>query len=135
MFDWLRFWAYNGIRAYRGCRTGFVYWQAECYDKALQRNGDFIYPLNSREVWHIANSVARFCWREDAKHAQAFSNRQAYRGQQGGIASGKARQPTPDAVAKARLMRATGKSLRDIGKEIGINHQTVANWLRLSNEA
>ena len=127
VFDWLRFWAYNSVRAYRGCRTGFVYWQTECYDKALQRNGDFIYPLNSREVWHIANSVARFCWREDAKHALAFSKRQAFRGQKGGIAKGKAYE---DKATRAHLMAATGKTNQEIAASLGVHRNTISNWLK-----
>ena len=54
-------------QACRAARNQFPQWQAECYEKSLGRNGDFARPLDSRECYHVAKSVAKWTWRKDAE--------------------------------------------------------------------
>lgn len=137
LFDWLRHWAYVAIRRYRGLRGQFPQWQAECYEKALGRNGDFARPLDGRECWHVAKSVAKWTWRRDAEAQARFLARQAARGRKGGVASGKARlAASEDLRASARLMYAQGMTQIAIASALGVTDRTVRAWLSESgNEA
>jgi hypothetical protein len=128
LFEWLRRWAYTAVRRHRETRN-FVLWQSEVYGKALERNGDFRYPLHSKEVWWVAKSVAKWVWRMDAAAREAFIERQRWRGRKGGIAKGLANE---DKRASARLMRAQGMSLRAIAAELGVSHEIVRKWCEVS---
>ena len=64
VFDWLRHYAYRHIRHYKGDIRNYVLWQAHLNNKALERNGELLIPLDGREVWHIAKSVAKWTWRQ-----------------------------------------------------------------------
>jgi hypothetical protein len=90
LFDWLRHYAYRQVRHYKTDVRNFVLWQAHLNTKALERNGDFQYPLDQREVWYIVKSVAKWVWRRfDVAASDArFSALQAARGR----ASGEARR-------------------------------------------
>jgi hypothetical protein len=134
LFDWLRHWAYVAIRRYRTMRSQFPQWQVECYEKALGRNGDFSRPLDSRECYHIAKSVAKWTWRKDAEAQARFLARQTEKGRKGGVASGKARlAASEDLRTSARLMWAKGMSTRKIADAIGVSKSTVDRWV--SHEA
>jgi hypothetical protein len=136
LFEWLRQYAYRHIRNYKGDVRNFVVWQAHLNNKALLRNGDFQYPLDPREVWHICKSVAKWTWRRfDLAASDArFSALQAARGR----ASGEARlAASEDKRASARLMRAQGMSLRAIAEALGVPKSTVGVWCgagEVSNE-
>jgi hypothetical protein len=83
LFDSLRRYAYKQIKTYKVAGiANFVYWQSHLYDKALLMNGDFTYPLHSREVWHINKSVAKWVWSrfDIAASDVRFSKLQAFRG-------------------------------------------------------
>lgn len=136
LFDWLRHWAYVAVRRHRDMRN-FILWQAESYDKALERNGDFRYPLDPRECWHVAASVAKWTWRKDADARAKFVERQRTRGQKGGVASGLARlAASEDKRTTARLMRAQGQSIRAIAATLDVSKSVVGNWcLEVSSEA
>jgi len=85
LFDWLRQYSYRQIRAYKGGDVrNFVLWQAHLNGKALERNGEFLHPLQGNEVWHIAKSVSKWVWRKfDIEASDArFSRLQAYRAKQ-----------------------------------------------------
>lgn len=132
VFEWLRQYSYRQIRHYKGDVRNFVLWQSYLNNRALERNGDLHTPLDGKEVWHIAKSVAKWTWNKfdiaasDAK----FSQLQAYRGKQGGIASGISRSAAnEDKRASARLMSARGMSLRAIATELGVSKSTVGTWL------
>lgn len=136
LFDWLRQWAYVAVRRHRETRN-FVLWQAECYDKALERNGEFAYPLGPRECWHVAASVTKWTWRKDANARAKFIERQRWKGQKGGVASGLARlSASEDKRTSARLMALQGLTQAAIAAELGVTDRTVRTWLAESgNEA
>ena len=104
---------------------------------ALGRNGDFARPLDSRECYHIAKSVARWTWRKDAEAHAKFLARQAEKGRKGGVASGKARLAASEELrASARLMQAqdTFISHSEIARRLGVPRPTVARWLSNGEE-
>lgn len=137
LFDKLRAWAYVEVRQYREPeRRNFVIWQSNAYGRALELNGDFVRPLDPRECWHVAVSVAKWTWRKDADARARFSRRQAARGAKGGVRSGEVRRDAAeDKIASARLMRATGHSIRDIAQALQVGKSTVGDWLKVSGEA
>jgi hypothetical protein len=129
LFDWLRHYAYRAIRGWKRPEQGiYVRWMNHLYDLALQRNGDFANPLDYRECYHIAKSVAKWVWNRfdiDASDKR-FSERQRARGRQGGLAKGMANE---EKRASARLMRAAGMTQAEIARELGVTDRTVRNWL------
>ena len=140
VFDWLRLYAYRKIRHYKLDVRNFIQWQSHLNGKALERNGDFLYPLDGREVWHIAKSVSKWVWHKfDLEASDArFSALQAYRGKQNtpetqaakGRASGKARLvASENKRASARLMRDRGMTQAAIAAELGVTDRTVRGWL------
>ncbi len=127
LFDWLRHWAYRAVRQYKrqGGLDAWNAWLNACNLQALQRNGEFQHPLDLREVWHIAKSVAKWTWRNFSE--AGFSAWQAQRGRKGGLAKGMANE---DRRASARLMAAKGMTQAAIAEALGVHVNTVANWLR-----
>jgi len=85
VFDFVRTWAYKKVREYKGQQGGFVHWQKAVYDRCMVRNADFGCPMDSREAYHIARSVAKWTWsRFDIEKSDAkFSKLQAFRAAQG----------------------------------------------------
>jgi hypothetical protein len=85
VFDFVRTWAYKKVREYKGQQGGFVHWQKAVYDRCMARNADFGCPMDSREAYHIAKSVAKWTWsRFDIEKSDAkFSKLQAFRAAQG----------------------------------------------------
>lgn len=81
VFDFVRLWAYKKVRAYKSVQGGFVLWQKAVYDRCMARNGDFTTPMDSREAFHIAKSVAKWTWsRFDLEASDArFSKLQTIR--------------------------------------------------------
>jgi hypothetical protein len=82
-------------------------------------------PLDPREVWWIAKSVAKWTWRRFSD--EGFRKWQAEQGRKGGIAKGKANE---DKRASARLMAGQGMSTRAIAAELGVPRWTVRDWLK-----
>ena len=124
---------YRKIRHYKLDVRNFIQWQSHLNGKALERNGDFLYPLDGREVWHIAKSVSKWVWHKfDLEASDArFSALQAQRGRNGGIESGRARlAASEDKRASAVLMRSRGMTQRAIADELGVHVNTVANWTK-----
>ena len=130
LFDWLRLYAYKAVRQYKApADRNFVLWQSHMNNKALERNGDFQIPLDGKEVWHLAKSVSKWTWnRFDVAASDAkFSQLQAHRGKQGGLAKGAANE---DKRASARLMRAKGMTQQAIANELGVSQASVSSWLK-----
>lgn len=64
LFDKLRKWSYREIRQYwGGGLQGWNAWLSHVNSRALVYNADFAQPLDGREVWHVARSVAKWVWR------------------------------------------------------------------------
>jgi len=128
LFDSLRHYAYREIRGYkRAVQCAYVYWQKDLYDTAMSRNGDFCTPMDHREVYHVARSVAKWTWRKfDVAASDArFSKLQAHRGHKGGTA----RSASYEGLrADARLMQAKGMTLRAIAAELGVSLGAVSGW-------
>ena len=129
LFDRVRHWAYRAIRPYWGTGLqGWNAWLSLCNSRALTYNADFLTPLDGREVWHLARSVAKWTWRNTT--AEGFSAWQAAQGRKAGIASGKVRrQANEQKRVRAHLMRAEGMSFRAIAAELGVGVMTVHDWL------
>ena len=129
VFEWLRQYAYRHIRNYKGEVRNFILWQAHLNTKALERNGDFLYPLQGNEVWHIAKSVSKWTWNRFDLEAsdKRFSELQAHRGRKG-MASRWGNNE--DKQASARLMAATGMTQRALADELEVSQKSVSNWLR-----
>ena len=132
VFEFVRHWAYRNIRAAKA-RGNYVLWQADCNNRSLMRNGDFLHPMDGREVWHIAKSVAHWTWcRFDlATSDQRFRDLQMHRGALGGRASGAARlQASEEKRASAHVMHAAGQSSRQIAAALHVDQSTVVRWLQ-----
>lgn len=132
LFDTVRKWAYKGVRSYwGGGLQGWNAWLSATNSKALEMNADLFGArhLDGREVWHLARSVAKWTWRNFSP--EGFSRWQSQAGSKGGKASGLARlQASEEKRASARLMAASGMSVRGIAEEIGAPWQTVARWVK-----
>lgn len=130
LFDALRKWSYKAVRGYwGGGLQGWNAWVSSANSRALVLNADFKNPLGGNEVWHIARSVSKWTWRTFS--AEGFSQWQAAQGAKGGKASGKARlAASEDKRSSARLMAASGMSLREIASELDVGKSTVSDWLR-----
>lgn len=127
LFDALRHYAYRAIRDWKPKRN-YVLWQAHLYERALVRNGDFGTPLDPREVYHIARSVAKWVWHrfDLAGSDRRFGELQAARAR---LRAKAHRAATADLRAAAAAMRAQGMSLRQIGAEMGVSYEAVRRWL------
>lgn len=129
VFEFLRQWAYRNIRGYKAQGfPGWNPWMAACNGRALERNGDFPNPMDGREVWHIAKSVAKWTWRRfDLAASDArFSQLQAVRGRKSGVVRLAASE---DKRVTARLMHAQGQSVRQIAQVLGVGKSTVGDWV------
>lgn len=84
VFDFVRLWSYKNVRRFKGQQGGFVHWQKAVLDRCGARNGDFPYPLDPRELYHIARSVAKWTWQRFDIEAsdRRFSELQAHRARQ-----------------------------------------------------
>jgi len=134
LFEFLRHWAYPNVRKYKeeGGIQGWNAWMSTCNIRALERNGDFQYQLDGREVWHIAKSVAKWTFRlfDIEASDKRFSKLQAYRGSKGGKVSGKVRLlANEDKRASARLMHLKGINNEKVALELGVHRNTISLWL------
>lgn len=125
LFDWLRLWAYKAIRQHRKAGS-LTAWQASVYSRALDRNADFQYPLDFKEVEHIARSVAKWVWARDGQAEAKFVARQAFKGRRSGIAR---LQASEDKRASARLMASQGVTQAGIAAALDVSTRTIRTWL------
>jgi DNA invertase Pin-like site-specific DNA recombinase len=85
----------------------------------------------------VTKSVAKWTWHNfDLDESdKRFSKLQSFRGHKGGVASGLSRATAnEDKRASARLMRAQGMSLREIGHALGVSHVIVRKWCSGTSE-
>ena len=138
MFEWLRQYAYRKIRYYKNDVRNFVLWQSHMHYKALERNGDLLYPLDGREVWHIVKSISKWTWQRfdivgsDARYSelQAYRGRKATNQAEAGKLSGLARvKAQEERRATACLMKQAGYSVRAIAEALAVGKSTVADWV------
>ena len=78
MFDNVRFWAYEAIRAF--ISGSYDVWHREVLNVAINANGAFLEPLPYSEVKATAKSVSRWVWRNHGKAYAKFIERQAMKG-------------------------------------------------------
>lgn len=125
-FDHVRRWAYRTIRAYRtaGGLGSWNAWLAACNDRALAHNAEYPTPMDPRECWWIARSVAKWTWR--TLTPAGFRRWQAAQGRKGGLAKG---QAYAEARAKARQLYREGHPVGAIAATFGVSGRTVRNWL------
>jgi hypothetical protein len=132
LFDELRSWAYSAVRRHRESRI-YTLWEGECLIKALELNRLFstpFSPLPEKECLNLAKSVAKWTWKHDAAALARFTARQAAKGKKGGQASGRARAAAnEDKRSSARLMRASGMSIREIASALDVGKSTVSDWV------
>lgn len=132
LFDFLRKWAYVAVRKEREMRN-YVLWQARVYDRCLERNADFVHPLDYKEAHHIAKSVTKWVWKTDPKAEAEFLRRQSWKGTKGGVASGISRlKASEDKRASAGLMALAGASMRTIATELDVSVGTAHAWVKKS---
>jgi Replicase family/Primase C terminal 1 (PriCT-1) len=133
LFDFLRYWAYASVRKYKGAGlSGWNAFMSDTNNKALERNCDFPTPMDPREVWHVAKSVARWTYNNfDVQASDSrFSALQAERGKR----SGKARLlASEDKRVTARLMRASGSSFQHIADTLDVHVNTVSLWFKTTH--
>lgn len=128
LFDAVRKWAYTRVREFKGGGlAAWNQWLALTNTTALVRNADFANPLDGREVWHVAKSVATWTYRHFDVEAsdKRFSGLQAHRGRK----SGEARlAASEDKRSSARLMRSKGMTLQAVADELGVPLSTIGRW-------
>ena len=140
MFDKVRYWAYEAIRA--RLSTGFDKWHSEVLQQAKNANDTFTQPLPYSEVKATAKSIAKWVWRNhnSAEFQQAFSEKQAKRGKKGALVAnanganqkgGKARSKQYyDMRQEALKLKIIGKSIKEISTLLNVHRNTVSNWLK-----
>ena len=106
-------WAYSAVREHRG--GSWYVWLDSVLKECLELNMTHTEPLPFSEVKGIANSIAKFCWKNDPYHYKNFLAhyddfvaRQAVRGAKGGKVS--KRKPVPTSEATTKPWEAMGIS-------------------------
>lgn len=128
LLDELRAWALKAIRQYWGSgNRGWELWREHCYRQALALNVALFAAqhLHESEVRHVARSVAGWVWRNTS--AAGFSEFQSRAGKRSGAAR---RAQSEGPRATARLMRANGRTLREIAGELGVSLGTAHAWTK-----
>lgn len=138
MFDTVRWWAYDAIRAF--ISGSYDVWHREVLNVAINANGAFLEPLPYSEVKATAKSVARWVWRNHAEAHAKFIERQSIKGKAGAAAAnavgacstgGKARSATySDIRQEALKLHVMGLSVTKIANQLGISRPSVYAYLK-----
>ena len=121
-------WSYSAVWRYRGER--YEVWYQAVLNKALEMNGEFPVPMQYSEIKAIAQSVAKWVWQRDKLMRKKFIERQRWKGERGGKASGEARLlASEDKRVTARLMHAKGIKQQEIADELGVSRMTIHRWI------
>jgi hypothetical protein len=121
LFDSARIFAYKAIRTFWK-PGGYPAWE-----KALKTHCEalntFSVPLPESEVRAISKSIASWTWKRITPGG--FHSEQAERGRRSGQ---KRREMSEDKRSSARLMKESGKTVREIAETLGISRRTVQYW-------
>ena len=134
MFDTVRFWAYEAIRAFISGSPDS--WYAEVLKVAINANGAFLEPLPYSEVKATAKSIARWVWRNHTAAHAKFIERQSVKGRKGGLSSdsshgGKARsQQYSDMRQEALKLHIQGIKQKDIALQLNVSDRTIRTWVK-----
>ncbi|MFW2044232.1 replication initiation protein, partial [Acinetobacter sp. ULE_I053] len=130
MFDTVRFWAYEAIRAFISGSPDS--WYAEVLKVAINANGAFLEPLPHSEVKATAKSVARWVWRNHTAAHAKFIERQAMKGRMGDSShGGKARSAQySDIRQEALKLHVMGFNPTQIAKKLNISRPSVYKWVK-----
>ncbi len=136
MFDNVRFWAYEAIRAF--ISGSYDVWHREVLNVAINANGAFIQPLPYSEVKATAKSIARWVWRNtnSAEFQSRFSVMQTTRANIGvqkanPSKGGKARsQQYSDIRQEALKLHIMGKSIKEITEILNVHRNSVSKWIK-----
>jgi len=127
LFDDLRHWAAYNVMHYRS--TSHNCWIDALTNRAKEINSTFFPALPASEVKSVVKSVSRRIYphsEADCRAEAAFKERQSSRG----IQSGKVRQAqNEDKMTSAKLMYASGMSIRTIAEKLAVGKSSVARWL------
>jgi hypothetical protein len=131
VFDTVRQWAYKAISGYWR-PDGISDWKKALRSECEAINSTFPQPLPVSEIRSISESIASWTWKRITPANQpAYIARthtpeaQAERGRRSGQ---KRREATEDKRASARLLKANGKTVREIAETIGVHYSTVSRW-------
>jgi len=121
LFENTRKWAYKAVRSFWR-PGGYPEWE-----KALKTHCEalntFSVPLPESEIRATAKSIASWTW----KHTTpvGFHESQAAKGRRSGQ---KRREMSEDKRASARILKASGKTVREIAETLGVHYSTVSRW-------
>ena len=134
MFDNVRFWAYEAIRAF--VSGSYDVWHREVLNVAINANGAFIEPLPYSEVKATAKSISRWVCRNHGKAYAKFIERQTVKGRKGGLSSdsshgGKARSAQYNDIRHEALkLHIMGINNTQIAQQLKVNRKTITRWLK-----
>lgn len=134
MFDTVRFWAYEAIRAFISGSPDS--WYTEVLKVAINANGAFLEPLPYSEVKATAKSIACWVWRNHTAAHAKFIERQTAKGRKGGLSSdsshgGKARSAQYSNIRQEALkLHIMGLSVTKIANQLGISRPSVYAYLK-----
>ena len=123
IFEIVRKQAYSAVRDYwrPGGATAFA---VTVLNLVLAANHtDIGNPMQERECQAIARSISTWTWRRFTP--SKFRTVQSARGKQKGAIT------RAQLLPKAKSLAAEGRSLREIGRTLGVHHQTIKSWINL----
>jgi len=115
------------IFAYKAIRTFWKPGGYSAWEKAVKTHCEtlnvFSSPLPESEVRAISKSIASWTWKHTTP--DGFHESQAAKGRRSGQ---KRREMSEDKRSSARLMKESGKTVREIAETLGISRRTVQYW-------
>lgn len=125
VFDQLRFWAYAAIRKNR--HLSYEKWHQEVLSKATSLN-IFTTPLAFNEIKHIAKSVAKWVFKNDAECEKRFLERQSQKGKKSAMIRRKIIEPFKLIAYKWSTQNKMKQE--DIAFFLNKSQETISRWLK-----